>query len=454
MELHKRDSLFNYFLIEGLHNERNISLRMEGNVKILVGDNGSGKTTLLNCMYYIFNKRFEKLDTVKFERIIVGFSSGEVLTIRSNDISRLSFNTYGSFFKELERYLPRTRILELKKASTRMDFQSFQDYMVHRSYFNRLPFSPRALWNMLSESHSDDASSEIVERWSSIIDRNFDLKLLYLPTYRRVEEDLKLIADVNDIGEEYLINFGMSDVKKRFDRIRTELRESAVSLYTNLNGKMLTQLTSDYTATEDQFNKIKETGALKIVLDRVGDSISNDTKDRIIKLVEHDAINQEKYHPLVFVLSNLIDVYYEQKELDDSVKEFAAVANKYLVNKTFIYDESKVEIKIINDRTQSSVELDNLSSGEKQLVSILSKLYLENDSDYAILFDEPELSLSIEWQMQLLPDIINSGRCGYLLAATHSPFIFQNDLDVLTDSLCVDYVENIENRVSGDLFDE
>ena len=45
-----------------------------------------------------------------------------------------------------------------------------------------------------------------------------------------------------------------------------------------------------------------------------------------------------------------------------------------------------------------------------------------------ILFDEPELSLSMRWQKRLLPDIVNSGRCVFLLAATHSPFIFENNL--------------------------
>ncbi|MBF4318022.1 ATP-binding protein [Vibrio anguillarum] len=161
----------------------------------------------------------------------------------------------------------------------------------------------------------------------------------------------------------------------------------------------------------------------------------------MLELVENKTIEQERYHPLVFILSNLIDVYFEQKELDDAIKEFVYVSNKYLVNKTFIYNESKVEITIINNRSESEVELDNLSSGEKQLVSIFSKLYLEKNSSYAILFDEPELSLSIEWQTELLPDILNSDKCGYMLAATHSPFIFQNSLDSLTDSLNVTYCE-------------
>jgi predicted ATPase len=47
-----------------------------------------------------------------------------------------------------------------------------------------------------------------------------------------------------------------------------------------------------------------------------------------------------------------------------------------------------------------------------------------------VLIDEPELSLSLDWQKHLLPDVINSPGCAQLLAITHSPFIFDNELDM------------------------
>lgn len=447
MELHQREPVLEYFKIIGLHNERDITLEMNGNVKILVGDNGSGKTTLLNCMYYILNKQFEKLNNITFEKIKLKFVSGEQIEINSIDIKQFDYDQILSDpqMREISRYIPRQKLIDAMNKSTRMTYGSFANYIKHRITMHRVPISTRDFFELCrrSSSHSELGSlfSNCYQQWSDVIDRNFNLNVLYLPTYRRVEEDLTNLGHYEEEFNDTLINFGMGDVKQRFNQIRNELRESAVSLYTNLNGKMLTQLTSDYEATTAQFQKIKDTEALKIVLDRVGDSISQETKNSILRLVEQSTIEQEKYHPLVFVLSNLIEVYYEQKELDNAIKEFALVANKYLVNKTFIYNESKVEITIINNRTQTEVELDNLSSGEKQLVSILSKLYLDRDKDYAILFDEPELSLSIEWQVNLLPDILNSGKCGYLLAATHSPFIFQNSLDALTDSLCVEYRE-------------
>ena len=69
------------------------------------------------------------------------------------------------------------------------------------------------------------------------------------------------------------------------------------------------------------------------------------------------------------------------------------------------------------------------------MLSIFSKLYLEQKEKCIILFDEPELSLSMKWQEHFLPDIMKSGKCSMLIAVTHSPFIFDNDYDKLAQDM-------------------
>ena len=51
-------------------------------------------------------------------------------------------------------------------------------------------------------------------------------------------------------------------------------------------------------------------------------------------------------------------------------------------------------------------------------------LNLENKK-LIILFDEPELSLSIDWQQNFIYDIVNSDNCIFSISVTHSPFIFE-----------------------------
>ena len=97
---------------------------------------------------------------------------------------------------------------------------------------------------------------------------------------------------------------------------------------------------------------------------------------------------------------------------------------------------SSVELKIYRTRKEgivelseeNSVDLNNLSSGEKQIVSLFAQIYLDIDKKFVMLLDEPELSLSIFWQEKLLSDIYNSGQCEFLLAVTHSPFIFRDSM--------------------------
>jgi len=54
---------------------------------------------------------------------------------------------------------------------------------------------------------------------------------------------------------------------------------------------------------------------------------------------------------------------------------------------------------------------------------------------FYIIIDEPELSISVPWQEKLLPDILSTTDCLGLLAVTHSPFIFNNNLKSFAHSL-------------------
>ncbi|MBL1198088.1 MAG: AAA family ATPase [Nostoc sp. GBBB01] len=158
-------------------------------------------------------------------------------------------------------------------------------------------------------------------------------------------------------------------------------------------------------------------------------------RQRIEKLVSSGEINSSQHDQLVYFLSKLVGLYEQQKEKDDSINKFATICNEYLNKKRIIYDEANVDISIIQTRNSSPIEIRNLSSGEKQIISLFSKIYLESSEEFILLFDEPELSLSIEWQKLLLPDILKSGKCRLLLAVTHSPFIFDNELDLNANDL-------------------
>src|SRR5262249_26486461 len=127
--------------------------------------------------------------------------------------------------------------------------------------------------------------------------------------------------------------------------------------------------------------------------------------------------------------SKLIAVDKALSDQEKRILRFSNVCNNYLSGKEMIYDDKEATIGVRLQSTGQELRLRSLSSGEKQIVSLFSHLYLRKLDNVCVIIDEPELSLSVTWQQRLLPDILATGTCSFLAAVTHSPFTFKNDLD-------------------------
>jgi len=178
---------------------------------------------------------------------------------------------------------------------------------------------------------------------------------------------------------------------------------------------------------------------VEIVLTRIGASLTDEEKHRILLMLESQSPELLDNQYLVYFLEQLLAVYKKQEKFDTAIKDFCTVCNKYLNDKAFYFDESNVNLNIYNKYDDkilfgkdNEVLLNQLSSGEKQIVSIFSQIYLNIDTRFLILIDEPEMSLSLFWQENFLPDLLASGKCDFLMAVTHSPFIFGEKLKQYT----------------------
>jgi predicted ATP-binding protein involved in virulence len=161
----------------------------------------------------------------------------------------------------------------------------------------------------------------------------------------------------------------------------------------------------------------------------------------IAKLYDSGEIANEDQVLLRYFLGRLGSVIEKTKETEAMLQRFVEACNSYLSEsseeKLFTYDPNLMRVAVINSWTEKEIPLSQLSSGEKQIVSILAKLYLY-EKQKLVLIDEPELSLSIDWQRRILPDMLKSGSVCQLLAITHSPFVFDNDLDPYAGALSID----------------
>ncbi|MBB1529187.1 MAG: AAA family ATPase, partial [Prevotella sp.] len=67
-----------------------------------------------------------------------------------------------------------------------------------------------------------------------------------------------------------------------------------------------------------------------------------------------------------------------------------------------------------------------LSSGEKQILAILLTVLVEDNQPYVLFMDEPEVSLHIEWQKQLIALILRLNPNVQIILTTHSPAMIMN----------------------------
>lgn len=452
------------FKIVNLFGFRTVDIDFDSNIKILIGENGLGKTTVLNVLYYVLSNKYSKLSRIEFENIELEFANNKKIAF-----SKVELEDYLEYQKKRVR-LPRRVLddidlpallsfIEGKNATDKRDiYNAIEEYFNKNmaAHFAPMPFMVQELYKLVSQPDFENFHD-----FEKII-KELNFTILYFPTYRRVEEDLKNLGkfrkkiehsqfdedvyfeDIEEdieISDDTLIHFGMEDVEERFRKIESEINKSTILGFSKVTGEMLSQLLEGFPEIDDnKIDKLDEK-TVKLILHRVGNNLSKNDRDTIVQLLDNKSGLKAKKE-LVYFIYKLIDIYEQHKHLDDAVKAFVETSNRYLGDKNFCYDETSVDIKVYRNETQDDVRLNMLSSGEKQIVSLFSKIYLESNDNLVVLFDEPELSLSLEWQKNLLPDIVESNKCKFLLSVTHSPFIFKNELEDYAIGMSVYVSEN------------
>ncbi len=436
------------FEINNLFNQFNVRLPLDEKVNIFLGENGMGKTTILNCLYYVLSGNIEKLNNIIFDAISLTFIDGEKISINHNDISSyVEDYIYDNspYRRRSIRFESLFSIKELENINKLIEEGSNEDelkkyYFKVSDIFGMPPTMARReleryILQRYRKNNTTKADFNNVIEFKKKVEEKIDEEILYFPTYRRIEEDMSNLGiDIEkDRVKSRLIQFGMTDVEKNIETLLQTIKSVAITGFAKMTGVLLKQYLNGELSDFENY-KIEQ-NKLIIALARIGDQIEERDKQRIIELVDNSDIYNRENRYLLNLIKNLIDSYERQNMYDERVKIFCSICNNYLNGKKYIYDETNVELGIYKDKAKKPIGIQNLSSGEKQIISVFSKLYIENIEKCIILFDEPELSLSIKWQNMFLPDVVNSGKCSTLIAVTHSPFIFDNEFDDLAKDM-------------------
>lgn len=436
------------FSIKNLYGSMNIKLHFEDNTLILVGENGVGKTTVLRLLFYILSGQWTLIASIKFDEVSLVIN-GKLYKLKHSDFTKPFSNVRSPFLRRFPPHI-RDRVLEAmnsKESLPRLEMLCERYDVPYHRIFDQLELFDSEL------AHSSDAlkfKSVLKEIQSSL-----NSQLLYLPTYRRIEQELGSIFRDFDEREfrrrkEFLIEknintkssfielieFGMKDVEANIEKTLSSLnvfaRENLNDLTFSYLGDIVDQRYNDVNISNIQ-NASEQT--IQSVLNRIPHQIlTSDSKDHLSGII--NGIKSKKrvsahFRVICHYFSKLMVFQEELKEKELKIKSFCDVCNEYMENKEFRYDtlnfqfsiRSKKEVEIENE-----IKLSHLSSGEKQIVSLFSHLYLSGEEKYFVLIDEPELSLSVPWQRRFLMDITRGNFCSGLVAVTHSPFIYDNEL--------------------------
>jgi ABC-type cobalamin/Fe3+-siderophores transport system ATPase subunit len=446
------------FNIVSLNGDTDVKIPIENNKLIIVANNGVGKTTIVNIIYYTLSRQWHKLAHYKFSSISFEID-GTLYQFEIGDLEQ--FIKYRKLLSSVRRHSNSSANSILDFISTHHDIgQLLNDPASMRNVANKFRISPSYLNEILGDIRmrnvTSDQPNNIQHIQTALNTHLKSCQILYLPTYRRIEKDLKNIfpeleeeletfrnrSHNNENSERYveLVEFGMSDVKKQVEKKLSELyigftnnvRQSLMGSYLKdvLNKAFLN---IDYTfMSQITTEKIGE------ILNRIDDSIMQKREKQLLanfvekyKSAPTEMNNEERI--IAYFIQKMVDIFNKQSEQEKDVVSFVDLCNSYCKNKNFRYsrDEGKIRVHLIEQ--EKEIEYSDLSSGEKQIVSLFSHLYLSDIKNFFVIIDEPELSLSVSWQESLLPDILSAYNAG-LIAVTHSPFIFNNSLKTSTKS--------------------
>lgn len=449
------------FEIKGLFGNRDVMLPIESDALILVGPNGIGKSSVTNIFYFFISRQWSRLADYDFSEVALWFGDEEVRAIRA-DITGLSqldkiirdfpsSSRMYSLFEKLKAADLLEEFISPEKPPLRFR-EKFADVLsVPVEEVRHLQMS---VFRRISSFEQDDIFSTPRINVEKQLKERLPGRALYLPTYRRIEKDLKeIFPDLEErirtsaspahsysftrSAKHYvdLVSFGMEDVRSNIETKSRFLRDYSLSQFNDLSGLYLRDVIK---GTADQYSpseisKLDE-NRLAVILGRVSEQVlSNDDKELLRKKIlsmkgKQGSEMQVNDRYLAHYFSRLMSASADIAHQETEVTAFVDVCNAYLrPGKTMIYDDTRFTIEIRDDR-ERPIDLSMLSSGEKQVVSLFSHLYLDNADDQIVIIDEPELSLSVPWQKRFLTDILESKKCRFILSVTHSPFIYQNRL--------------------------
>lgn len=429
------------FWIVGLWGERNYHLIIDDGKLIMVGENGCGKSTVLRIMFYTLSRKWGKLLKEDFVKIKVVFEDSE-MEFTKEQIGRDN-DYYLDSSSELFTKLP--IMFRRRYMDGRMDRIMLDDV---REILYSMGYSKSVLKEELDELERTieviPSSIRPVSDWLKMKSKQ---PVLFMPTYRRIEKQPEIPErefGQTRLGKQYFENLmmevshiGMHDVEEAIQNLIASIKSEYANSSSQLNLECFKGiLEQDFKEVASIPNEYMEPESIEMVFESLNKNELWDVdkiqiKEKLIAIIGKTEEYEEFDKIVIYYYNMLIKRYESLKEIENQLEHFFYVCNQYLSGKEFVYRPNSFEYVIevrSHNGSKKEINIEQLSSGEKQIVALFSYIYLFVKKSCTIIIDEPELSLSVLWQQTILEDIVKSNKCNHLIVATQSPFVYDNSL--------------------------
>ena len=420
--------------IEGLHRTNtyagsDISMDFRPGVNVVYGHNGSGKTTLLHILANAVGNDFTKFSHLAFHSISLKFS----------DDMEIKYWTDDDGSKKV--LLPRmTDPLDINTLRDREDAdrQTFH-------FFAGLE-SPPVRPSPLEQSEIETVYTSS-EKLGSVA---------YFPAFRTMSEIIKLFesdrilpsAVFSRISEEisarafgafapdvkYPSSTDIADgLKKEVERVVESVSRENTSILSNLSVNVLNVMPDVPKDTRDAIQSLVgqlEKTPIYAWLPEVATAYS-----RLSEAAESSSAEAASLYE-----DSMSRILNQQRSRYEHIQDFKTSVNEFLNDKELVIttggeteaNRTNVGIQRKGDSEGELIPLDTMSSGERQIISLLySASFLGQHN--IVLIDEPEISLHIDWQYQFAQAMARILGSKQLIVCTHSPELLTGFEDIKGD---------------------
>lgn len=403
--------------IKGIWGIKSIKTDFFDDTNVFIGNNGTGKTTFLNIIEAVLTVDLEQLFSCSFESVVIILINGSSTRKISVNKHFTDLNNNGILYKigPKKFALPLLREYDLRNQ--------------HR-------FHPK-IRNEI-KSLKDELASVISICWLSV--------------HREIQtiEESEFIGG-REVREKNTIDQRLSDLMRRLTVYQLQLESES----SKLSGKFREQVFESmlYKHEFDELNLAElepvEPDEIKKKLNKAYSDLGLSSKETREKIALHsqkiglalEKIAQWKSDkknlqvndvtPLSLLNRTLsmikisTDIDLQKKVVFKPIETYLKILKDFVPDKLFKLDtESSGELSVYNSNDKEirhSLPIKYLSSGEKQLIILLTEALLQKKSNYIFIADEPELSLHIGWQRKILSAIKELNENAQIIVATHSP---------------------------------